>query len=48
MSSEWDLHPGDRILVRKRPREASGSDEVNRLVLFQNFFDHLKQQVPVP
>jgi serine/threonine-protein kinase len=47
-SNDFDPHPDGRILVRKHVTEFSGDDETDRLVLFQNFSDYLKQQVPVP
>ena len=46
-SDPFDVHPdGDRLLIR-RPAEENAGVILDRVVLFENFFDYLRENVPV-
>ena len=45
----WDLAPdGDRLLVRTLATQATNDAPFNGLIFVQNWFEELKERVPVP
>jgi len=45
-STPFDLHPdGERLLVRKREEEDDTDQTFDRVILFENFFDYVRQQL---
>ena len=44
----WEIDPeGERLLVRRQPQRTEET-RIDSVVLIQNFFEHLKNELPTP
>ena len=47
-SREYHVGPDGRFLMQRRSDQQDGEDQLNQVVLVQNWFEELKQLVPIP